>query len=62
MAGAVEGARAAELLQCGISFGQPCIHASPAVLVFRRAKQRNRSIFRQFFATAVEPEPLIINH
>jgi hypothetical protein len=40
----------------------PRIRASLGILVFRRVKQPNRSIFRQLFATAAEAEPLIINH
>jgi hypothetical protein len=40
----------------------PCMHASLAVFAFRWVKQLDRSIFRQSFATAAEPEPLIINH
>jgi hypothetical protein len=41
---------------------QPRMQLLLAVLVFCRMKQLNRSIFRQLFATAAAPEPLIINH
>jgi len=36
--------------------------ASAAILVFRRGGPIESPEFRQFFATAVEPEPLIIDH
>ena len=36
--------------------------ASAPILVFRRVRRPRRSVFRQSFAAAAEPEPLIIDH
>jgi hypothetical protein len=62
MAGAVEGARTAKLLQCGIA-DRPAVHPRIARRLGLSSDKAAQSLdIQAVLRTAAGPEPLIINH